>query len=347
MLDWGLGHATRSIPIIDCLLLHGNEIIIGSNGRALFLLKENYPNLKFFELPDYNIKYFTQNMLVNMAFQWYKMPFAIWKEHNLIGKIIQKNDVDLIISDNRYGCYQSKIPSVIITHQLNIKSGHKITDFMVQKINHYWLKNFNQIWIPDLPNSEISGDLSKNAKFENIFFLGPISRMKYQKRPFKRDLIVILSGPEPQRTHFETKIIQQIAKTDYSALIVGGKTESFYKQQLSENIDYISFLGRNALNDAILASQYVIARSGYTTLLDLYVLGKKALLIPTPGQTEQEYLAQNLMKKKIFPFQNQGEINIKQALDEMDSFSGFTPILKDNLCERLLELNSLDDNLNV
>ena len=129
ILDWGLGHATRSIPIIDELLSLGHEIIIGSNGRALHLLKVTYPDIEFVELPDYNIKYYYQNMFINMILQWYKMPLAIRKEYIFVNAFVRKNGIDFIISDNRYGCYDKNIPSVIITHQLNIITGNSFLDF--------------------------------------------------------------------------------------------------------------------------------------------------------------------------------------------------------------------------
>jgi len=336
ILDWGLGHATRSIPIIDELLNWGHEVVIGSNGRALYLLKETYPELKFIELPDYNIKYFTKSMFLNMALQWYKMPLAIHREYLKVKEFLKNNSIDLIISDNRYGCYSKSIPSIIISHQLNLKTGNFVIDYFANKINHFWIKKFDKIWVPDFEDSKISGELSKDSKLKNIRFIGAISRMKKKKLPIVRDIIVLLSGPEPQRSIFEKEIIIQLDNLPYNALIVGGKTEKYYKEKISPNIEYQSFLTGEMLNNAILESKYIITRSGYTTLLDLVALNKMALLIPTPGQTEQKYLAESLARKKIFPFQFQNELDIEKGIEKIDSYFGFEKIQnKNDLINRL------------
>ncbi len=337
-MDWGLGHATRSIPIIDELLNLGHEIVIGSNGRALHLLKENYPQLQFIDLPDYNIKYYTQNMFINMVLQWYKMPLAITKERKLVKKVVNKNAIDFVISDNRYGCYAINVPSVIISHQLNLKTGNSFLDYFANKINRFWLKKFDQIWVPDFDDSRVSGELSKNSKLKNIRFIGAISRMKKKALPLKRDIIVLLSGPEPQRSIFEKKVIKQLKNLPFNTLIVGGKTENYYKEKISPNIEYQSFLSGEILNNAILESKYIISRSGYTTLLDLVTLRKKALLVPTPGQTEQEYLAENLSSKKIFPFQHQNNLDIEKGIEKMDDYSGFEFNKKNALISNLGQL---------
>lgn len=333
VLNWGLGHATRCIPIIDELEQQGANVVLASDGEALILLRQQYPHLNTIELPTYGIHYKGSNMFLNILPQVPKILRAIRLERRKLNSIIKEYKITTIISDNRYGMYHHKIQSIFITHQLNIQVPNRYIEAFVAKCNHFFIQKFNACWVPDYelePN--IAGDLAHKTSLKNIAYLGPLSRLsKMSKRPTRQDVIVVLSGPEPQRTYLEEKIIKQATQLPYQFLIVGGKPKSVEEKQLAVNIRWQSFLDSDALQIAIEESRIVIARSGYSTIMDLLTLGcSKVLLIPTPGQTEQEYLARRLAQKGFFITQQQANLDLKQSIDslakkESKPFIKYTP----------------------
>ncbi len=323
-LNWGLGHATRCIPIINELLHQGCEVIIGTDGRALHLLKAEYPSLTILELPAYNISYRTNNMIANIAPQILKVLKVIQKEHQIIQKIVKEYQIDAIISDNRYGCYSKNVYSIFLTHQLNIKIPNQTIENGVAFFNKKLIKRFDACWIPDYEKEEesLAGILSRNNGLKNIQYIGTLTRMVYSQTKIKRDILVILSGPEPQRTYFEEKVIKQLKELPLKSLIIKGKTETHKKYRVNTNVMIQNFMTAPQLNQAILESKFIITRSGYSTIMDLAVLGTKALFIPTPGQTEQEYLAKYFNKKNIYLTQSQKELDVAKALKTVPNYLG-------------------------
>lgn len=335
-LNWGLGHATRCIPIIDELLRQGAEVILASDGAALELLKKEYPNLPCHVLPAYDIRYPFESMVLSMAFQMPKILRGCLKEHFWLNNFLKKNKIDIVISDNRFGFYNKKVKSIFMTHQINIAAPFQ---FMVNKINHYFIKKFDDCWIPDfedVPN--LAGQLSHSEGINSlrIKYLGSLSRMKKYAAEKKYKAIFVLSGPEPQRTIFEKEIMEQLQKQSnllYASpqyLLVRGVTIDDDFNIDCKNIEMHNYLTTKDLNQKILESDVMVARSGYSTIMDLVNLGMKAILIPTPGQTEQEYLASKLMKNRIFYSQTQSEFNLGSALIEVESYAGFVNFFSKN-----------------
>lgn len=259
-----------------------------------------------------------------MAKQLPKITSAVLGEYKQTQAIIQAEKIDGIISDNRFGTFSSRIPSVIITHQINILTPYKWLNPLARLMNQFWLKRFDSVWIPDTENKpNLSGILSHDISLKERKYIGFLSRMKKEKRANQYHLIAVLSGPEPQRTLLEEKIIQALETVDFPYLIVQGKTESFSEKEIGQKGKMISFLTSHDLNQAINESAVVLSRSGYSTIMDLAALGKKAILIPTPLQTEQEYIAQNLATQKIFVVQAQKDFHLAKALEEIPNTSGF------------------------
>jgi len=318
VLNWGLGHATRCIPIIDELERQGAHVILASDGDALLLLQQKYPHLKTIELPAYNIHYKGNNMFLNIAPQIPKILKAIRLERKKLDSIIKEHKITTIISDNRYGMYHKDVYSIFVTHQLNIQVPSKLLGTIVAKCNHYFIQKYDECWVPDTPTEpSLAGILSHQAKLKNVHYIGALSRMSLTaKIAFKRELIVILSGPEPQRTYWEEQIIEQAQQLPFDCLIVGGKPKTQEKKQLAANVDWQSFMNEKELQAAILESKVVVARSGYSTIMDLVALEcDRVLLVPTPGQTEQEYLAKRFAEMGIFACQTQENFSLAKGVD--------------------------------
>lgn len=317
-LNWGLGHATRCIPIIRNLIDLDVEVILASDGRAHTLLSKEFPDLQLVELPAYNITYQRKNFVFGLMLQLPKMAYAVWREYRQVGRLVKTQHIDAIISDNRFGCFARKVPSVFITHQINLMVPNISLQTLARWGNRFWINTFfDTCWVPDLDGEpNLSGELSHGMKMKSVIYLGVLSRMKYQEVEKKYDLIAVLSGPEPQRTYLEEMVWQQCRKIPQSVLIVGGKPE-IQEHTFEQNIEYIAFMTSEELNHVMLASDVVLSRSGYSTLMDLVFLNKKAILIPTPGQTEQEYLATHFEAQGIFVRQAQDTLDINTALEKV------------------------------
>lgn len=326
-LDWGLGHATRCVPIIEALQKRNCEVFIASSGSSLSLLKKEFPDLNFFSLPSYRIKYPRNGSFIfSIARQIPKIRWAIAKEHKHIQKIVLDSKIDLIISDNRYGCWSEEVPSVFISHQLNIQlpGGWQLLKPIVDWLHNRMINKFDQCWIPDDPKINLSGKLSRNGGLD-VEYIGILSRFKKQDAELKYDVAVVLSGPEPQRTMLEEIIFKQI-QSQLRVIVVRGVVEGEGNWKQDGNLVTVNFLGSRKLEEIISQSRLIISRSGYSTIMDLARLGKKAVFIPTPGQTEQEFLAKRLMKEGISYSVSQRDFDFTVALTAADSFSGFSNI---------------------
>lgn len=256
-----------------------------------------------------------------------KFIFGIIKEHFEIKKIIKKYNIDLIISDNRYGLYSKKVPTIFITHQIAIKLpvSFRFAEKAVYKLHKKFIQKFDKCFIPDVDSSNnLSGDLSHKYPVPvNAGFIGLLSRFKYKTSiNYSYDLMFIISGPEPQRSIFEKKIFEQTEKLNKRILIVAGKP-GVSTSSVNSKYEYRNHLNTEEMQDAILESEIVICRSGYTSVMDLMTLKKKAILIPTDGQTEQEYLAKYLSEKKLCVTQKLNDFNIYKAIVQLFQITEF------------------------
>ena len=274
-LDWGLGHATRCMPIINLLLELGHEPILATDGRAYDLLQSEYPKLRLLRLDGYHPEYPEDgNMVWSMGLQLPRFLAAIASEHTTVNEWVGQYQLDGIISDNRYGCYTSKVPTVFITHQVNILMP-EWADFMtsiVAKLNHFFLRQFDRCWIPDLPHEHnLAGSLSRPPKNEGLYrHIGLLSRLKAMPEvPEQYDLLVLLSGPEPQRTLLEKTILSQLEMLDLNTFVVQGITEKKELVTINPKLEICSYLAAEELALAMASSKMVVARSGYSTVMDL------------------------------------------------------------------------------
>ncbi len=326
-LNWGLGHATRCIPIINELINEGYNPILASDGSALALLKKEFPTLLALELPSYHIEYakkasnFKWKIIKNSP----KTIMAILNEKKILKKWIATYDLNGIISDNRLGMYSKKIPSVFITHQLTVLSGK--TTWISSKIHQEIIKNFDECWVPDVQKSpNLSGKLGHLQKTKlNLKYIGVLSRLQKLNVPIVYQVMVLLSGPEPQRTMLEEKLKEELEHYPEKVIFIKGKIEAEQKTWQDKNITFYNFMQTQQLEKTFNESELVVCRSGYTTILDLTKLQKKAFFIPTPGQFEQEYLAKKLKKQGLIPMAKQDNFKLEN-LNEITLYAGLPKI---------------------
>lgn len=299
-LNWGLGHATRCVPIIRQHLHKGDVVTIAADGLPLSFLKEQFPALRFIRLPSYPVRYSAGKRQTGAMISMLPgLISGIIREHRWLKKIQQTEKFDLIISDNRFGLWHKSTNCIYITHQLMIKMPQSLLalESLVWRLHALYIKRYTECFIPDFEsNTNLSGDLShKYPLTASCRFIGPLSRFSnISFRPSNEvyDVVCLISGPEPHRTMFEKDMIRQFEGAELRTLIVQGLPGNLGNRKNTKNLKIVPHLNDENMAAVLLSANKIICRSGYSTIMDLHALNclSKADFIPTPGQTEQEYL---------------------------------------------------------
>lgn len=331
-LDWGLGHATRCVPIIRYLLEKKCTVTLAAEGPVAVLLRSNFPDLNIVPLRGYRISY-SRNAITFSAkilSQIPKILGSIKREKSWLGGWASEHRFDLVISDNRYGLKIAGLYSVIMTHQLQIHSGHgQLTDRILRSLHYPMLEKFDQCWVIDeAAQTGLGGQLSHPDTLPgNAKYLGLLSQLHPVPEVTeidKKHILVLLSGPEPMRGILEEKILTQAAsQSQYNFTIVAGNPSATPPELIPDHMQYKTHLNASKLKALLGSSALVICRSGYSTLMDLAIMGKKALLIPTPGQSEQEYLGDRLRAQGLCFCQKQSALSLENDIARAFEFPGF------------------------
>lgn len=323
-LNWGLGHATRCIPIIKNLLSENFQPVLAGDGTSLQLLIKEFPFLPYYELPSYKIAYAKKanNLKYKLLLKLPGILLAMSEERKILKKIIQKENLKGIISDNRFGLRSDKIPSIYLTHQLNVLSGN--TSHFTTKIHQEIISRFHECWIPDVAGEQsLSGELSRAENLNvPLRFIGPLSRFSNKKKTSDLDLFIVLSGPEPQRSLLENKLRKELKNYEGSVLMVRGLIEDKQKTDQDGRLKLINFMLSGELERTLRRSKLVISRSGYSSIMDLEAIGAKTFFVPTPGQHEQEYLAVHMKNLGYSDFSQQDEFSLEK-LHQGSKYKGF------------------------
>lgn len=322
-LNWGLGHATRCIPIIKALVSVGHNVIIAADKGPLAVLRKAFPNLECIEFPGFVPLYSKSSTQVyKLLWSAPRAKMCFRRDHRTIENIVKKRNIDVVISDNRFGCWSRNAYSVFITHQLHIQVPHlwKWTTPFINMFNNSYIKKYDEVWIPDYEDDpSLAGKLShpynRSKKTE---YLGILSRFdnNAQKDIAKTiKYLVILSGPEPQRTIFENIILKQAKDIKDKVVILRALPESCeLPKDIPSNVTMYNHADDEAFVEFANSSENIICRGGYSSLMDLIRLGKSAYLVPTPGQTEQEYLAKHLCKEGYFNRCKQSDFKLTKVI---------------------------------
>lgn len=325
-LDWGLGHATRCVPIIQLLQQRGHNVLVAADNAPLAFLKSTFPKLQFVKFPGFKASYSAgRHQTLHLLLSLPAALRSFSEDHKTVECMIDTYQIDGLISDNRFGAWSRKVPSVYITHQLHVQLPRALSGmhFIADKINAHYIQKHQNCWIPDVSADQgLSGLLSSNPYPQvDSHFIGPLSRFKQQHLqvhgPKEIDLLVMLSGPEPQRSVLEKIILEQIPlRTEKIVLLRGlpGNCQTIDKQ--FANLTVYNHVDDAKLVELVHASKKMLARSGYSTIMDLTRLQLPVIVVPTPGQTEQEYLAKYLSSKKWVKCVNQHNIDLKTILSD-------------------------------
>lgn len=328
-LDWGLGHTTRCIPLISALLSAGCQVIVAVDAKQQALLEQEFDNIRFVALKGYRLQYGKTSLhtITKIIMQIPKIVSTVYYEKKWLKEFIRSNYIHAVISDNRYGFYNKKLHSVFITHQLIIRTPFgKTIQGIIQKVNYQFIKKFTACWVPDYKgDNNLAGELSHPKRFPAVpvTYLGRLSRMKdYRPAEIKYGLLIILSGPEPQRSIFEQIVLKELQSFQSVAVMVRGlPQESSELSILNNNVTIHNYLSSVKLRALIEQAEIIISRSGYSTVMDIIGRGKKCIFVPTPGQTEQEYLAEYLHRKQLCISFHQKNFSLEKAVRQARDFA--------------------------
>jgi len=324
-LDWGLGHTTRCIPLIRYLQAGGHEVLVAGNELQRDFLQQACTGFEWLPLQGYEVRY-AHSHRAFMPFLLAQVPRVLRRisaEHVWLQEQIDKYRIDGVISDNRYGLNSTKVPAVIITHQLQVLSGMgTLADGIVRRLHYRLLRPFSACWIADKATNGLSGKLAHPRTLPDIpcHYIGLLSDCAgYTQQNTDQDVyvLVLLSGTEPQRSILQDLLWEQCAASNVPVVFVAGSKQAIVPDRVPAHIRFIRQTSGADLRALIAGSSLVICRSGYSSVMDLAAMGKKAVLLPTPGQTEQEYLARYLQQQGLFATVSQKNFQLSEAIGEM------------------------------
>ncbi|HLX67819.1 MAG TPA: glycosyltransferase [Puia sp.] len=326
-LDWGLGHATRCIPIIKELINQGCTVIIAAGGAQKALLQKEFPDLSFVGLPGFRLKYGKNRAftLLKIIFALPKILIGIKQENAWLQQFTAREGLDAVISDNRYGLHGAGVFAVFITHQLAIRSSlGAAVDWLLRRANYAYIRQFSVCWVPDVEGVEnLAGVLSHPSRLPAIpvRYIGWLSRLEVVEVEETVDLLILLSGPEPQRSILEQLLIRQLDENLGRIVLVRGLPKGGAAVKAPNGVVVFDHLGTRELERVICQSRLVLARSGYSTVMDLVRLRRRTVYIPTPGQPDQEYLGRYLEEKGFGICMRQRGFLLKEAMDRARGLS--------------------------
>jgi uncharacterized protein (TIGR00661 family) len=299
-LAWGLGHATRDVSIINDLIARGHTVGVAATGIALELLTREFPDLEFYDVPDYPSPYTSSGFSVARVMALFPLMVKnIAREHRIISRIVKRERYDLVISDNRFGAFAADVPSLFISHQIRFSTPGAIesVERTMEVFNSRYHRHFERVIVPDNPPGprSLSGKLG-NARRpltkRRAYWAGIITDIRKQDLPQDIDYLVSISGPKVTKDALRKVIMDQIGGLAGTKVILLGDPGADFEQRPDGDTLVKSHVDRREMAELLNRARFVITRSGYTTVMELAELEKKEILFtPTPGQTEQEYLS--------------------------------------------------------
>lgn len=309
-LDWGLGHATRCIPLIYAFLQQGHDVVLAGSGPSFRLLQQEFPHLTAVHFESFTLRYSSGKSQVWAVLKSFpRLINRTIQENKQLKTIVKQYDITQVLSDNRFGCYHRLVRSIYLTHQVFIKlpSSFRFLEPLVAWLHRKVMDCYDECWIPDYPSMKesLSGELShKKTLPRHAKFIGPLSRFHGSVDKITKDslTVAVVSGVEPQRSLFEQQLLDSLQSVQSEEVIlVQGIPGQDVKPYMRGKVKVFATMPSDDLKQLLLRAEHIICRSGYSSIMDLHALGKlsAATFVPTPGQSEQEYLALYLNAKNL------------------------------------------------
>ncbi len=313
-LDWGLGHATRCVAVVRELQRCGYTPVLAASGGAYSFFQKEFPDLQLIDFPGLCVRYsYGTSQVWAMLRQMPAILRGIYNEHKALRDIVRQKNIDVVISDNRFGLWCGDCHSIYITHQLMIKapSGLKLFEPLMWLAHRWFINRYDCCWIPDYEDIErsLAGDLTHKYPLpRRARFVGALSRFENRRVEWSEianeaevldlseryGVMVVVSGPEPHRTMMCDWALKEYGGIAGGVLLLCGKPADGVVVERRGNAVVVNHLPSNLMHYYLQSSEMLVCRSGYSTIMDLSVLRRTTptRFIPTPGQTEQEYLCQ-------------------------------------------------------
>jgi len=295
VLNWGLGHLMRSIPLIKQLQSQGNQVILAVSEEQKKFFQAELTAVEYLHLAAYPFHFRGKgNFGTDLMLQFFTLHRALKKERKALKNWVEEKVIDCVISDQRLGFYNKKVRSILVSHQLKLALPWYQKLFQVYY--SYYLKKFDTIWVPDFPDLEkrLSGKLSE-SKMKNCLFIGPLSRFQKQTAVKKYAFGALISGPPPYSHQLLQLVVEKFRKTGKPCFVLSSIADS----KRMDGVELISYTSTADANELLQSACFLVSRSGYSSIMDFTFLEEKAILIPTPGQYEQVYLAEHLSERFI------------------------------------------------
>ena len=347
-LDWGWGHASRVIPLVWALQGYARcEVVLGISGMSGRMLASEFPGLTKVALPMPVVRYARgSSQVLKILLQLPRLFFGVLREHRALKKAVIRHGISAVISDNRYGLYSHQVPSVLMLHQVRMSfpGGVNLWTRVFNRMQRWWMRRFDQVWIPDLPGEKaVAGFMSAAPPgMKEVHHIGLLSRFFYGSQAHPQTdiavhLLVVLSGPEPQRSRLEALLNPQLEELGVPAMLVRGVMGDGIIHTRGR-VSRVSHLLSSDLQQYMRSAHVVVCRSGYSSVMDLIALRKQAVLIPTPGQPEQQYLAGRMMEKGWFYARQQERLDLPASLRQVKNYFPPRVAVSGNLFERINSL---------
>lgn len=300
--DWGLGHASRSLLLIRALVERGDSItVVSAAGDGMRLLQSELGDacrfVSYRDIPKPFSRWPAMFYLrMSLATPW--VLARMRSEHRFVEALVAREHYDCVVSDSRFGMWSANIPSYCILHSLRqiIPGRPRWMERLVERGQRDLTKGFTRILIPDIEEQQgLSGELGHDPVIDwgvdRLCYIGPLSGISRTDAPVDIDCFFSISGIEPQRSILEKRVLAALPQLDGRIVVTLGRPAQAGSCRQSGNATVHGYLDRKAQGEMLNRARLVMTRSGYTTLMELAELGQRALLVPTPGQSEQEYLA--------------------------------------------------------
>jgi UDP-N-acetylglucosamine transferase subunit ALG13 len=331
-LNWGMGHATRLVPVLLEAHRLGFGIYVLGGVPITRFLQDTCPYVQTIDDGFAPIKWKSKRShFFSYPLLAVSMMIRTFREHYMVKKLNRKYRFNLILSDNRYGVFANRVPSILMTHQFQLKlpCGWKWTEHFVNRLLSLRYRRFDEIWIPDSIEQNLAGQLSLSGRNrKNTRFIGPLSRyMLVDEQPFPVhfDVLVLLSGPEPNRTEWRLELEELLKQSSYSVCFAENNNKGKRSFFNGRSFQYLYNGTGEELKWLIKDTPLVIAKAGYSSIMDFAMLAKPALLVPTPGQTEQLYLASWLAKHPLFTIETSAGLTLATIQEAMNRSNQIPP----------------------
>lgn len=345
--NWGLGHAARSLVLIRALVARGDRVLILMQpGPGMRLLRDELGDACDFHpcqdipvpLSRWRVLFYL-GMTVSMPRLWW----CFYREQRVTERLVAAHAIDLVVSDSRLGVWSRHVPSYVISHSLRqiIPGRIRWIECLVEWGQRRLLRHYHKVLIPDLePDGGLSGDLGHRCTLDwgadRLVYIGPLADVV---RPGVRedvDFFFSISGAEPQRTLFEQQVLAALPHVHGRVIVTLGRPDQAGEVREVDGATVYGYLDREQQAEMLNRARLVVTRSGYTTLMELATLGKKALFVPTPGQSEQEYLARFHRRQGRIWSMSQQRLDVVRDLARAETTPGLMRVSASDAGQRFL-----------